>query len=250
MKPRTEQYSVVDPVQSSLDKEVIKNDKLNPVLRDKILSKISEIEAYFKNKVTKSYVVGSSLTYQHTPNCDIDVTLFVDENNDKLKKLNEQLKEKYNEKIFLNKHPVNFHFATGKLYKFKADAIYDLNKNNWVKKPEALSEDDVEEIIQECQNVKEFKEVLTEYTKLKNLLEKYKGDTESLDEIFQQTFKVNYLFEKIRDIRRKDFSKRKDPNIPSANFRCTNIIYKILTQYGLDNLSEQITAFIKSRAKF
>jgi len=250
MSPKTQQYSIVDPVKPELEENIIKNGKVNSELRDKILNQVRVIEKTFKQKIEKVYIIGSSITYQYTSDCDIDVTLLIKVDKEILKDLNKELSEKFNEKMFLQKHPINFHFNSGNLYKFNSDAIYDLINNKWVKKPEALCEDDLEEIIQGCQNLKEFTEILKEYSVLKDLLENYNGDLESLDEIFQQTFKVNYLFEKIRDQRREDYKKRKDENIPSANFRCSNVIFKLLEQYGLDDLSSQITKIIKSRAKF
>jgi predicted nucleotidyltransferase len=245
--PHTQEYSVVDPIRSTLDKNIIKNDKIDSNIREKILIQADQIEKYFKKKIQKIYVIGSSLTYQHTPECDIDITLLINVDKDKLKTLNQEVKEKFNEKIFVKKHPINFHFISGRLYKFKTDAIYDLKADKWLKKPEALSEHEVEEIIKECQGVKEFNEILQEYSKLKHLLKNYEANSKSLEGIFDQAFKVNYLFEKIRDIRREEFNKRKDPNIPSANFRCSNIIYKMLEQYGLNNLANQITKFVQSR---
>lgn len=250
IQPHTKEYSVVDPIQSSLDADIIKNDKLNPNLRKQILEEVNKIKNHFSVKINKIWIVGSSLTFQYTPKSDIDVTLFVDATQDNLKDLNKICNEEYNEKIYINLHPVNFHFASGKYLRFKADAIYDLYNDKWIKKPEALEEDDVEEIIKGCQNVKEFNEILEEYLKLRKLLEHYNGNLEALDEIFEQTFKVNYLFNKIKDIRREEFKKRKDPNLPSANFRCSNIIYKLLENYGLGDLSKEITEFIRSRTKF
>jgi hypothetical protein len=114
-----------------------------------------------------------------------------------------------------------------------------------VKKPESIEEDDIENLIESCQSVKEFNEILEEYINLKKLLESYTGDQEQLEEIFKQTFKVNNLFEKIRDIRREEFKKRKDPKLPSANFRCSNIIYKLLERYGLEDLAQELTKFVQ-----
>jgi predicted nuclease with TOPRIM domain len=151
----------------------------------------------------------------------------------------------FNEKIFIKKHPINFHFVTGRYNRFKADAIYDIKLDKWVKKPESIEEDDIENLIESCQSVKEFNEILEEYINLKKLLESYTGDQEQLEEIFKQTFKVNNLFEKIRDIRREEFKKRKDPKLPSANFRCSNIIYKLLERYGLEDLAQELTKFVQ-----
>jgi predicted nucleotidyltransferase len=249
MPPKTKEYSVVDPIQDKLDEGLIENNKIKKNVSDKIANVVDKISKELNVKVERIYLVGSSLTFQYKPDSDIDVTIFVNKEEDELLDLNKITNDRFNEKLFINEHPVNFHFNSGKYYKFKADAIYDLKKDKWIKKPEAMSEDDVEDIIRGCQNVKEFNEILQEYTKLKKLLEGYSGESEYLEEILQQSFKVSNLFHKIKDIRREDFKKRDKEGLPSANFRCSNIIFKLLEQYGLNDLAKQISIFLNSRAK-
>jgi predicted nucleotidyltransferase len=249
MPPKTKEYSVVDPIKSTLDKELIENNKLKKDVRIKILNAVGKISSNLDIKVERIYLVGSSLTHQYTKKSDLDVTIFVKKSKEELHDLNKTAEEHYNEKIYINEHPINFHFNSGIYYKFKADAIYDLKNDKWIKKPEAMSEDDVEEIIRGCQNVKEFNEILSEYTELKKMLEAYSGEAESLEEILAQAFKVSNLFHKIKDIRREDFKKRDTEGLPSANYRCSNIIYKLLEQYGLDDLAKQISVFLNSRLK-
>lgn len=246
---KTEQYSVVDPVQEELDEEIIQNNKLVQSLRRKIISAVSHISKKMDINIKRIYLVGSSLTFQYRPDSDIDVTLFVESSKEDLKDINKILEDSFNEKLFLHKHPINFHFNSGKYDKFKADAIYDVLGDKWIKQPEPLSDSDVEEMIHDCQSAKEFNEIMREYADLKHMLKSYSGDPDSLEEILDQAFKVSILFSKIRDIRREEFNKRKDKNIPSANFRCSNIIFKLLEQHGLNDLAKQISVFLQSRAK-
>ena len=249
MSPNTQQYSVVDPIKNKLDDELIQNNKIKKEVGIKILNAVDKISSKLDIKVDRIYIVGSSLTYQYTEDSDLDVTIFVDKEEEELHDLNKYANKNLNEKLFINKHPINFYFNSGRYYKFNADAIYDLKNDKWIKKPEAMSESDVEEIIQGCQNVKEFNEILSEYTNLKQMLEMFSGEQESLTKIIDQTIKVANLFNKIKDIRRKEFKKRKDENIPSANFRCSNIIFKLLEQYGLDDLAQQVASFLSTRLK-
>jgi len=245
----TREFSVVDPVKPKLNTNILQNGKIKTDVKELILQAIEKISKIINYEIEKVWLVGSSLTFQYTPESDIDVTVFVKADEDELLELNKIAKDKFNEKIYIKKHPVNFHFNSGRYYRFKADAIYDLSNDKWIKKPEAISEKEIHELIKGCQNVKEFNEILQEYSLLKDMLEKFEGDNQSLKDIFEQLFKVNYLFNKIRDIRREDFNKRKDKNIPSANYRCSNIIYKLLENYGLGNLSDVIARFIQLRFK-
>ncbi len=250
MLPKTKNYSIVDPIKSALDETVIKNDVLSPRLRDKITQAVEDIERKLKIKVNKMWLIGSSLTYQWTPTSDIDVNLFIEEKNpERLKILNKTLAEEFNELIFLGKHPINFHFTGGRYLKFKADAIYDIKADKWIKKPQALSEDDIEELIKNCASLEEFSDILKEYIKLQKMLEQYKGESKELNEIFEQAFIVSNIFNDIRNIRREEFKKRPEKGLYSANERCSNVIYKLLEQYGLGNLSEEISDFIALRFK-
>jgi predicted nucleotidyltransferase len=249
-EPTIKDYSIVDPVQSSLDKDVVMGDKVNPKLRKEIYRALNVISKKMHIQFEKVWIIGSSLTFQWQPSSDIDVTIFIEKRNpEELTELNKQLATDYNEKLFYKEHPINFHFATGRYFKFKADAIYDLNSDKWIKKPEAISEKDLEEMIERCSSIKEFNEILEEYSEFKKLLESFDGSKKALDEILAKAFKVSALFQNIRNIRREDFKKRVDKNLPSANWRPSNIVFKLLEQYGLGNLVEEVSNFLLSRFK-
>ena len=248
-KPHIEQYSVIDPVQSSLDEEIIFNDKVRPEIRAKILSAVDEISKVLKIEIQKVWALGSSFTYQYTPESDIDIMLVINKHKEELIELNKLADTQFNAKLFVNKHPVNFHFNYGKYFKFKADAIYDLKLDKWIKKPESLTDSDIQELVKGCESAKEFNEILQEYSKLKHLLDSYTNNPQQVKEILEQTLKVSYLFDKIRDTRREEFRKRKTDDIPSANFRCSNIIFKLLESYGLNNLAAEISNFFTQRFK-
>jgi len=249
MRPKTKEYSVIDPIKPGFDKAIIVDDKIRSSIRDKILSMVSKISSQIGYEVDKVWVLGSTLTHQWKKDSDIDITIFLKKqlDGDQYKELNTLAADNFNEKLFVNEHPVNFYFSPHRYLKFKADAIYDLSNEKWIKKPEAISEDDIEEIIKNCSSLKEFNQILEEYTELKNLLENYSGSREELEQIMSQTIKVSILFDKIRDERRKDFNKKPDPNLPSANYRCSNIVYKLLENYGLGDIVEEVTSFLDSR---
>jgi predicted nucleotidyltransferase len=235
----TQELSIVDPIRPTLDPEIINNGKVIPLVRTKIIKSVTQISNDLNLKIEDIWLLGSSLTKQWTPNSDFDVTVFCDKEKKELHEINKICAKKYNEKIYFGKHPVNFYFTKKPFFKFKADAIYDLQNNKWIKKAKPVSEEDMEELIDQCSSAKEFNEILSEYTKLKNLLE------EKLDykKIIEQAFKVNHLFENLKEVRRNDFEKRKNDDLPSANWRCSNIIFKLLENYGLEKLSNQLAVF-------
>lgn len=242
----TVDYSIIDPVQSSLDEDIVFGDQINPKIIDGILDFVQKIEETASIDVEKVWWVGSSLTYQWSEDSDIDITLFIDHSfKDQLKELNAWVHENYDGSMFVKKHPVNFHFATGRYERFKADAIYDVIKRKWIKKPKEVDESEIAEIISHCSDFKEFNDIMEKYIGLQDLLENYSGSRDQLSEIIDKTVDVLVLFEKIRQIRRDDFNKKPDKNLPSANYRCSNIVYKLLEKFGLGSLAETVASVLQ-----
>jgi len=251
MKPKTKEYSVVDPIKSGFDKAVIKNDKINPKVKEKILKATDIISKELDYEIDKIWILGSTLTYQWKKNSDIDVTIFLKDklDSDDYKELNKIALEKYNDKLYINEHPINFYFSPQRFLKFKADAIYDLKNDKWIKKSEPLNEDEIEDLIRNCSSLEEFNTIFQEYLELKDMLENFVGESDQLNEIISKAMKISNLYSKIKDIRREDFKKKPDPDIPSANYRCSNVIFKMLESYGLGDIAEEISNFIESRFK-
>ena len=250
MPPKTQEYSVVDPIQSNLDRDIIVNDKLKTELKHNLIKAIEIVSKKMHLKMDKIWVIGSSLTFQWKPESDIDITIFLEHKSpEELTELNKDVASHFNEKLYFKEHPVNFHFVTGRYFKFKADAIYDLMADKWIKRPEAMTEEELKELISSATSTKEFKDILQEYTELKNILKSYNGSEDELHEILNQSFKVNKLFNDIKDIRRKDFTKGVDKDLPSANYRKSNVVFKLLEQYGLHNLAEEVSHFLQSGLK-
>jgi len=247
---QVKQFSVIDPIQEDLDPNLIKDDKILPEIRSKIISEVNRIAEELDIIVKKVWIVGSSISYQYTNDSDIDINIFIESKTpEEMVNLNTILNSEYNDKIFVDEHPVNFFLNTGRFYKFRSDAIYDLVGNKWVKKPEALEEEDVKEIIANCSSLDEFTDILEKYTELKKMLKQFNGDEESLLKIIKKSMRLSNLFNKVVDKRREDYKKRPDKKLPSAGFRCSNIIFKLLKQHGLSDLAEDLVQIIKSGLK-
>lgn len=234
---------MVDPVQPDLDERIVRNGKFEPEARKNILRHVAKIASDLDLDVVKTWIVGSSLTYQWTPQSDVDVTIFVNVDKNELKKLNRHIDETYNDMLFIGPHPVHFHCNTGKYLRFKADAIYDLDHDKWIKEPQSLNEHDIQNMIEHCSSLDEFNETLEAYLELKNLLASHAD----MQEIIKQAIRVSLLFEDVRDMRREEFNKKQDSNLPSANWRCSNIIFKLLENHGLGDLAEMVSESLSAR---
>ena len=242
------QYSIIDPPKSHFDDKVISENKINANLKTTIFNAVHLIQKQIKPKIRKVWIIGSSLTYQWKPESDIDVTLFVDDLSDEgLITLNKFSSENYNEKIYIDRHPINFHFITGEYDHYRADAIYNLSEDKWIKKPRKSNYEDIEKLIHVSANSSEFKSALENYLELQKMIDKYNGSQEALKDIIQKAFEVNNLYEKIRDARREDFkSMTGKENKPSANYNKSNVIFKLLEKEGLDSLESQISELVFS----
>jgi len=242
------QYSIIDPPKSHFDEKVISKNKINSSLKTTIFNAVHLIQKQVKPKIKKVWIIGSSLTYQWTPESDIDVTLFVDNISDEgLITLNKFSSEHYNEKIYIDRHPINFHFITGEYDHYRADAIYNLSSDEWIKRPRKSNYEDIEKLIHISANSAEFQSALENYLELQKMIDKYDGSQESLKDIIEKAFEVNTLYEKIKDARREDFkSMTGKENQPSANYNKSNVIFKILEKQGLDSLESQISELVFS----
>lgn len=240
----TVEYSILDPVRSSLDDDIISGDEVNPNILSKILEVVENIKQHYSIEVDKVWWVGSSLTYQWQEDSDIDITLFVSKDySEYLKELNTDVYKTFNEKLYIKQHPVHFYFSTGA--GFQADTIYDVMKDKWIKKPKQVDESEIAEIISHCSDFKEFNEIMKLYVELQSMLEHYNGSRGQLEGIIDQTVDVLVLFEKIRQMRRDDFSKKPNKSLPSANYECSNIVYKLLERFGLQSLSETVSSVLQ-----
>lgn len=242
----TVEYSIIDPVRSSLDDDIISGDEVSPNILNKILEAVEQIKQHYSIEIDKVWWIGSSLTYQYQEDSDIDITLFVsNEYKEHLKELNSNIYELFDDKMYIKKHPVHFYFSTGAYSQHKADAIYDVTHNKWIKKPKQVDESEIAEIISHCSDFKEFNEIMKLYVELQSMLEHYNGSRGQLEGIIDQTVDVLVLFEKIRQMRRDDFSKKPNKSLPSANYECSNIVYKLLERFGLQSLSETVSSVLQ-----
>jgi len=103
MKPKTKEYSVIDPIKSGFDKAIIQNDKILPEVREKILKATHTISKKLGYEIDKIWILGSTLTHQWKKDSDLDVTIFLKDKLDKekYKELNKIAADDFNEKIFI-----------------------------------------------------------------------------------------------------------------------------------------------------
>jgi predicted nucleotidyltransferase len=238
-------------------------DTNNPKIKDSVKSlldkQIEEFETEYP--VVKIGLIGSILTKRYREDADLDINVLFDVPKDKREDERLRLSQKYlsaknpnniqGKEIPGTKHPINFYFITDmKTYQDqekKADAVFDIEDNKFIKKPEEFTFDpnlyvkDFERKVQEIDVVTgELKRDIIDYRELEGLTN---DDVLNLQD--KLNTKLDEIEDSIRDIikigdgvdaeRRAAFDKDMSPDeirkygiknrLPKA------VIYKMLEKY-------------------
>ena len=238
-------------------------DTNNPKIKDSVKSLIDKQIEEFETEypVVKIGLIGSILTKRYREDADLDINVLFDVPKDKREDERLRLSQKYlsaknpnniqGKEIPGTKHPINFYFITDmKTYndqEKKADAVFDIEDNKFIKRPEEFTFDpnlyvkDFERKVQEIDVVKgELKRDVIDYRELEGLTN---DDVLNLQDKINT--KLDEIEDSIRDIikigdgvdaeRRAAFDKDMSPDeirqygiknrLPKA------VIYKMLEKY-------------------
>ena len=165
-----------------------KDPKIKPSVKKLIDEQIKEFEKEYP--VLKVSLIGSILTKRYRNDADLDLNVLFDVPKEKQEQERVDLSLKYlsaknpnniqGKLIPGTKHPINFYFITDqKTYddqNKKADAVFDIEKNKFIKRPDDFVFDpdlyvkDFERKVQELDVVKgELKRDIIDYNELKDL---------------------------------------------------------------------------------
>lgn len=133
--------SVVDLARDSLDNTVFQFPEMGlPILHDSIkvqvLNDVDQIRKVIP--VVNFYIIGSILTKNYTNNCDIDVTVQVEAelvDDIATAELMHTIKILNGKLAAGTTHPINYYVITHEYDTDKADAVYDVVNNKWIKTP-------------------------------------------------------------------------------------------------------------------
>jgi predicted nucleotidyltransferase len=211
---KTFKESIIDIPRISYAPMVFDNaNTKNPKIKSSVLKQIQDQIKVFEKEypVLKYTLIGSILTKRYRADADLDINILFDVPEDKREDERINLSKKYlsvsnpdniqGKLIPGSKHPINYYFITDKKtyddQNLKADAVFDINKNIFVKRPEDYTFDmdlyikDFNKKVQEIDVVKgELKRDIIDYDELKEL---------KPDDILNLQFKVNSKLEEIED---------------------------------------------------
>ena len=245
--------SVVNISRDSLDETVFQYREMGlPILRDaiklQIIKDVDQIRTVAP--VVNFILIGSILTKNYEKTCDIDVSVQVDPevideiSTADLMHLLTQLNGRY---AIGTTHPINYYIITHEFDTDKAEAVYDIINEKWIKAPQdydpdiekwvvkvrdTLSSIDVAtgELRRDLIDLNELKQLNTKDIKKLKLLMKQK-----LYQIEELLNRLVNTYKDIKTMRHMAFDRFMTPQeiqlYGSQNKLPENILYKLLEKY-------------------
>ena len=236
-----------------------KNPKLKPLVIKMIEDRIAKFEEEYP--VLKYTLIGSILTKRYRNDADLDINILFDvpegqKEDERLRLSKKYLSSKNPDNIQGieipgTEHPVNYYFITDEEtydnQNGKADAVFDIENNKFIKRPEDYTFDmnlylkDFEKKVKEMDIVKgELKRDIIDYDELTDLkpgeikdLQKRLGD--KLNEIEKDIEDIIDIGDTVDAERRKAFDKPMTPysikKYGIKNRLPKNVVYKMLEKY-------------------
>ena len=236
-----------------------KDPKIKPEIIGMIMKQFTEFKKEYP--ILDYSLIGSILTKRYRDDADLDINVLFDVPKEKQEEERLRLSQKYlsakspdsvNGKLIPGtRHPINYYFITDKQtyddQNKKADAVFDIGKNKFVKRPEDFEFDpslyvkDFEKKVQEIDVIKgELKRDIIDYKELKGLTtndvldlqDKVKDKLEEIEDSIEDIIKIGDVV--IAD-RRKAFDSDMSPE-QIRQFGIKNrlpkaVIYKMLEKY-------------------
>src|SRR6056300_1385104 len=235
------------------------NPKIKPEVKALIDAHLKEFEKEYP--VLKTSLIGSILTKRYRNDADLDINVLFDVPVGKREDERVRLSKKYlsasnpdniqGQLIPGSEHPINFYFITDEAtyedQEEKADAVFDIENNVFVKRPEEFIFDpdlyvnEFERKVQELDVVKgELKRDIIDYNELTDLspndiLNLQDKINEKLEEIEDSIRTIIRIGDNVDAERRAVFDKDMSPDeirtYGVKNRLHKNVIYKMLEKY-------------------
>ena len=250
--------SIIDIPRKTYAPGVFDNaDTENPKLKQKVLDMIDKQIKEFEKlaPVVSTSLIGSILTKRYRNDADLDINVLFDVPEDEQEERRVQysglLKDINGKNVPGTEHPVNYYVITDPKVldnnNRKADGIFSIKDNNWIKKPDEDTfepekyEAEFQKRVQELDIIKgELKRDIVDYQELKQLtnndvLNLQALVNEKLEEIEDSIRRLKEIGDKLTNDRRDIFSREMTPDeireFGKQNKLPKNVIYKMLEKY-------------------
>src|SRR6056300_1827024 len=236
-----------------------KNPKIKDSVKQQIETQLKEFESEYP--IIKTSLIGSILTKRYRNDADLDINVLFDVPVGKREDERVRLSKKYlsasnpdniqGKLIAGSEHPINYYFITDKEtydnQNKKADAVFDIDSNKFVKRPEDFVFDvnlyikEFDKKVQEMDIIKgELKRDIIDYDELTelspedvlNLQDKINDKLEEIEDSINDIVKIG---DGVDADRRAAFDKDMSPDeirtYGVKNRLPKNVIYKMLEKY-------------------
>ena len=258
------QESIIDiPRRTYAPKVFDEADTSNPVIKPSVIKQIETQLKEFESEypILKTSLIGSILTKRYRNDADLDINVLFNVPTDKQEEERIRLSKKYlsvsnpdniqGKLIPGSEHPINFYFITDKEtyndQNKKADAVFDIKTNRFIKRPDDFTFDvslyikDFNKKVEELDVIKgELKRDIIDYDELKelqpndilNLQDKINDKLEEIEDSINDIVKVG---DGLDADRRAAFDTDMTPDqiqkYGIKNRLPKNVIYKMLEKY-------------------
>ena len=258
------QESIIDiPRRTYAPKVFDEADTSNPVIKPSVIKQIETQLKEFESEypILKTSLIGSILTKRYRNDADLDINVLFNVPADKQEEERTRLSKKYlsvsnpdniqGKLIPGSEHPINFYFITDKEtyndQNKKADAVFDIKTNRFIKRPDDFTFDvslyikDFNKKVEELDVIKgELKRDIIDYDELKelqpndilNLQDKINDKLEEIEDSINDIVKVG---DGLDADRRAAFDTDMTPDqiqkYGIKNRLPKNVIYKMLEKY-------------------
>ena len=259
--------SVIDQSLESYSKFVFDDHKINnPKLKDRIRQKILDDVNLINKKisVTEFFIKGSILTKQYTKDSDIDIFVRVNSGlytEDQLKILLKPIWDEIDETYIKGvPHPFQYYITKEKYNTDNTEAMYDVENDEWIKRSSSKSiniDEYIDDFKKHVDQFSDFSEELRrnmiDYEILKDISTedlaglKLKLNKE-LMELNRNISDLSEVYDEVRDIRNRSFSKEMTPSeIKKYGIKTRlpgNVVFKLLERYYYLDLYKKIKNII------
>jgi len=257
--------SIIDIPRNSLDPSVFEfpDDSmpiLHPMVKVQIMNDIDTIRNVVP--VSTYFMVGSILTRNYTPHSDIDVTVKISPRKDQMISAVFDVINNLNGRMAAGStHPINYYIMQEDYDIDKADAVYDIANEVWIKEPKNTGID-VSDYMNDFQktvstidfSANEIRRHIIDLEELKSLdKDKINGlqskVEQKMSELETEIERLVSTYKGIKDLRKAGFEKDMSPTeirkYGHKNKLPENVIYKMLERYYYFDFIKQLKSVMK-----
>jgi len=257
--------SIIDLPRKNFDTTVFLTDQAKPSVRPDVRQQILDLASEYSQwgRINEIMLIGSILTKQYNPNTDLDITILMEpfsEESFVAAQTRSAISQSGDDLLTGTEHPVTV-FPRQEWDDSKADQIYDILRDEWIKQTE-LSSLDVDNYMKSFSDYVhhidlekgELERDVIDYNMLQDMgQEDIQGlsnmVTKKIAEIDDSVKKLSGSYKTIHSLRKMAFAKEMTPqeirDYQVKNKLPANVVYKLLERYHYNRFLQALSKVLK-----